>query len=89
MVYYSNGGGASGSIGASGCGDLAPAGGWINDIAAAGCWRVLGPTVPIGPQFASAQAAWEIVNAAFTVFSTSRSVANVMDLPGQPVVTRS
>lgn len=89
MVYYSNAGGAIGSIGSSGCGNLAPAGGWINDESANGCWKVLGPTIPLGPQFASEQAADEIVNAAFTVFATTRSLPNYAGLPGNMNLTRS
>ena len=65
-----------------GCGDLAPSGGWINDLNSHGCWAVSGPTIPIGYSFASVQAAWEIVNAAFSSVSMQPAIANYIDLPG-------
>lgn len=72
----------AGEIGAPGCGDLAPAGGWINDQAAMGCWVVKGPTIPIGPTWVSIMAAAEIINAAFSTDATQLPVSNFVFLQG-------
>ena len=80
--YYNAADSKGALIGSPGCGDLAPSGGWINDINSNGCWAVNGPTIPIGQSFASVQAAWEIVNAAFSSVSMQPAIANYIDLPG-------
>ena len=78
--YVGDGAWDAGEIGPSGCGDLAPAGGWINDVASKGCWLVKGPTIPIGPTWTSIMAACEIINAAFSVEATQRPISNFVYL---------
>ena len=78
--YVGNPGYGVGELTSPGCGDLAPAGGWINDAVSKGCWWVAGPTIPIGPTWVSIHAACEIINAAFSVEATQKPVSNFVYL---------